>query len=92
MLFEWDDEKAAANLRNHGIDFQEAISLSVMHSLSNGSMAVRTRVKSVSVLLGMCNGTILHVTFTERGERIRLISARPAEKHERDDYYRENST
>jgi hypothetical protein len=42
-------------------------------------------------LLGMCDGTILHVTYTERGERIRIISARRAEKHEQEDYYRENS-
>jgi uncharacterized DUF497 family protein len=43
------------------------------------------------ILLGMCGGTILHVTYTERGECIRIISARRAEKHERDYYYRENA-
>jgi uncharacterized protein len=42
-------------------------------------------------LLGMCDGVILHVTYIERGEHIRLISARRAEKHEQDHYYRENS-
>ena len=42
-------------------------------------------------LVGLCNGTLVHVTYTERGERIRIISARRAEKHEQDDYYRENS-
>jgi uncharacterized DUF497 family protein len=39
----------------------------------------------------MAEGVLLHVTYTGRGERIRLISARRAERHERDDYYRENS-
>jgi uncharacterized protein len=34
---------------------------------------------------------ILHVTSTERGARIRIISARRAERHEQDDYYRENA-
>jgi uncharacterized DUF497 family protein len=34
---------------------------------------------------------ILQVTYTERGERIRIISARRANRHEQDDYYRENS-
>ena len=43
-------------------------------------------------LIGMCNGIILHVTYTERGERIRLISARKAKRYERDDYYRKNAT
>ena len=42
-------------------------------------------------LLGMCEGVILHATYTERGELIRIISARRAERHEQDDYYRENA-
>jgi len=42
-------------------------------------------------LIGMCDGVVIHVTYTERGERIRIISARRAEKHEQDDYYRKNS-
>ncbi len=42
-------------------------------------------------LLGMCDGVILHVTYTARGERIRIISARRLERHEQDDDYRENA-
>ncbi len=42
-------------------------------------------------LVGLCDGILIHVTYTERGERIRIISARRAERHEQDDYYRENS-
>lgn len=42
-------------------------------------------------LLGMCEGVILHVTFTERGERIRIISARRPERHEQDRCYRQNA-
>ena len=38
-----------------------------------------------------CEGVILHVTYTERGQRIRIISARRAERHEQDDYYRQNA-
>ncbi len=43
-------------------------------------------------LIGMCGGVVLHVTHTERGSRMRIISARRAERHEQDDYFRENST
>jgi uncharacterized DUF497 family protein len=39
----------------------------------------------------MCEGVILHVTYTERGNRMRVISARKARPHEQDDYYRENA-
>ena len=42
-------------------------------------------------VLGMCADVILHVTYAERGDRIRIISARRAERDEQDDYYRENS-
>jgi uncharacterized DUF497 family protein len=42
-------------------------------------------------LIGIAEGVLLHVTYTERSERIRLISARRAERYEQDDYYRENS-
>ncbi len=38
-------------------------------------------------LIGMCDGIILHITYTERGDRIRLISARKATKHEQNRYY-----
>ncbi len=38
-------------------------------------------------LLGMCDGMIIHVTYTERGECIRIISARRAGKDEQEHYY-----
>jgi uncharacterized DUF497 family protein len=45
-------------------------------------------------LLGMCNSVILHVTYTERGDVIWIISARRAKRHEHDHdiYFREDST
>ena len=42
-------------------------------------------------LLGICEGALLHVTYTERGELIWIISVRRAERHEQDHYFRENS-
>ena len=42
-------------------------------------------------LLDMWEGMILDVTYTERGERIRIISVRWVERHEQDDYYRQNA-
>ena len=41
-------------------------------------------------LLGMCQGTLLYVAFTERGQRTRIISARRAERHEQDRYFQES--
>jgi hypothetical protein len=42
-------------------------------------------------LLGMSEGPLLHVTYTERSERRRMISVRRATRHEQDHYYRENA-
>jgi uncharacterized DUF497 family protein len=43
-----------------------------------------------TILLASADGTLLVVVFVERGDRIRVISARKAERHEKDLYYKEN--
>jgi hypothetical protein len=90
--FEWDGEKAADNWRDHGVTFDEAIKafrdVFVVEWIDDREAYGEERVN----LLGMCGGVILHVTYTERGERIRIISARRAERHEQDDYYRQNAS
>jgi uncharacterized protein len=89
--FEWDDDKAAANWRTHGVAFHLAVKAFRdpfgVERIDDRENHGEKRIN----LLGMCEGVILHVTYTERGEHIRLISARRAEKHEQDNYYRENS-
>jgi uncharacterized DUF497 family protein len=45
------------------------------------------------VIIGMAKGRILlFVAYTERGERIRVISARRATQHEQDDYFEQNAS
>jgi uncharacterized DUF497 family protein len=39
----------------------------------------------------MRQGVILRITYAQRGERIRIISARRATRHEQDEYYRQNA-
>ena len=85
--FEWDAEKAAANLRKHGVSFDEAVTafadpLSVLlpdpdHSIGEE----RYLVLGVST-----KGRLLVVAFVERPPRTRIISARLATKRERQDY------
>ncbi len=90
-LFEWDDIKAAINWGNHGVAFSHAVKafrdLFAVEWIDDRKDYGEERIN----LLGMCNGVLIHVTYTERGDRIRLISARRAEKHEKDHYYSENS-
>jgi uncharacterized DUF497 family protein len=89
--FEWDDVKATANWRAHGVSFHHAINAFRdrfgVERFDDREDYGEERIN----LLGMCEGVILHVTYTERGERTRIISARRAERHEQDDYYRENA-
>jgi hypothetical protein len=91
MEFEWDDTKAASNLRDHGVSFAQATAAFrdpfAIERIDDRHHYGEERVN----LLGMCEGVILHVTYTERGQRIRIISARRAERHEQDDYYRQNA-
>jgi len=89
--FEWDDDKAAANWRHHGVSFDQAARAiadpSALENVDDREDYGEDRIN----LIGMCDGVLLHVTYTERGDRIRIISARQAERHEQDHYYRENA-
>jgi uncharacterized protein len=91
LEFEWDAEKAGTNFRNHGIAFQEAVKAFLDPFAIERIDERRDYGEERVNMLAMCDGVILHVTYTERSGRIRIISARRAERHEQEDYYRENS-
>jgi hypothetical protein len=85
--FEWDREKARANLRKHGVDFDEAATvfsdpLSVLVSDPDHSLDEQRFV----VLCVSRQGKLLVVTFAERPHRTRIISARLATSAERRSY------
>ena len=89
--FEWDDNKAARNYTKHGVTFYQAIKAFHDH-LAIEEIDERWDYGEERInLIGMCDGVILHVTYTERGGSIRIISARKAKKHEQDDYYCQNA-
>jgi uncharacterized DUF497 family protein len=85
--FEWDAAKAAANLRKHGVSFDEAVTafgdtLSIL--LPDPS---HSTTEERYLVMGLSNrGRLLVVAFVERPPRTRIISARLATKHERHDY------
>jgi uncharacterized DUF497 family protein len=90
-LFEWDDRKATGNWLIHGITFAQAVR-AFIHPLAIEHIDQRQDYGEERVnLFGMSDGVLLHVTYTERGNRIRIISARRAVRHEQDHYYRTNS-
>jgi uncharacterized DUF497 family protein len=89
--FDWHSAKAANNWRAHGVTFDQAAKAIVdpfsVEWIDDREAYGEERIN----LLGMCEGVLLHVTYTERDEGIWIISARRAERHEQDHYFRENS-
>ena len=88
--FEWDDAKNASNDVKHGVAFERA-RLVFSDPFGIGEYDDRAlQVEDRFATTGMVEGVLLMVAYTERGDRIRIISARRATRHERDDYYRQN--
>jgi uncharacterized DUF497 family protein len=82
MHFEWDDAKAAKNLRKHRVSFEEAVFYDWLGV--TGADPDHSEGEERLVTFGMSSaGQLLVVSHTERGEAIRIISARIATQSER---------
>ncbi|MCA1612979.1 MAG: BrnT family toxin [Acidobacteria bacterium] len=87
QTFEWDEEKADRNLSKHGVSFAEGstvfadpLSLTIPDPLHSAD-------EERFVTLGLSyRERWVAVVYVERGERVRIISARPATPRERKDY------
>lgn len=87
LLFEWDEDKAAANIRKHGISFETAGRVFQDDSLIEIFDSLHSEDENRMLAIGLVD-EILSVVYTERHEQtIRLISARKATKKERSMYY-----
>lgn len=85
MGFQWDPVKSAANEAKHGISFDQAAQIFRARTLKRVD-ARRDYREERFVALGVYDGEVLCVVFTERDGDIRLISARKASRHERKAY------
>ena len=82
---EWDPRKAAANLKKHGVDFADAVT--VLHDEQAITIRDDEGDEERFVTIGMdALGNVLVVVYTWRGERPRFISARKATPQERGQY------
>jgi uncharacterized protein len=87
MKFEWDPDKNESNDRKHGVSFEEAMTV----WFDEWALISPDQRNSVGELregiIGVSKSQILIlVVFTQRENRIRIISARPVTKRERDGY------
>ena len=83
--FEWDDRKAGRNFRDHGVTFEEARAAFG----DSDCMEEDDPDPDEERFSRLCRRgqQVFVVVYTERGNRIRIISARPASKHEQRTYF-----
>ena len=85
--FEWSDAKARTNLSKHGVSFPVARRVFddpyAVDEIDDRSNSREERFN----IIGMAKGVLLTVTYTERSDRIRIISARRATRREQDSYF-----
>jgi uncharacterized protein len=87
LRFTWDPKKAAANLRKHRVAFPEAATAFADPLSVTIPDPEHSQAEDRFILLGQSErGRLLVVAHTERGDTLRLISARLATRPERRDY------
>jgi uncharacterized DUF497 family protein len=85
--FEWDEAKAQSNLQKHGVSLDEATSV-----FANPLAAIfpdpdHSQDELREIIVGHSErNRLLVVSFTERGDAVRIISARAATARERKGY------
>lgn len=87
LEFEWNPAKAAANVVKHGVSFEEASTVFGDRLSLTTPDPRHSQGEARFAILGLsARNRLLAVYFAERGERIRIISARQATRRERTDY------
>ena len=84
--FEWNDEKAERNLRDHGVAFEDALPVFLdpyrLEVEDDREDYGETRYYAI----GIVNDVVLAVIYTWREARVRIISARKATRAEQRKY------
>jgi uncharacterized protein len=88
LIFDWDERKAKSNARKHGVSFEEASSVfgdALSITIPDPVHSSERETRFVSIGLSI-QRRLLVIVHTDRGARIRLITARVATRHERKIY------
>ena len=84
MQFEWDRDKASANLKKHRVSFDEAATIFYDPLAATFDDPDHSRQERRFLTIGYSsNGRLLVVSHTERGDSLRIVNARPASAKER---------
>ena len=87
VQFEWEEAKARSNLRKHGISFELAVRVFADECRMERLDGCRSDEERW-ITTGLVEGTEMVIAYTLRGDVVRLISARRAERYEREEYWR----
>ena len=87
LEFEWEPDKAARNLRKHNVSFQEGATIFGDETGATVYDPDHSAAEDRFLTIGYSNrGRLLIVSHTDRGNRIRIISARLLKPSERRQY------
>ena len=90
LTFEWDSRKARSNIAKHGVTFEEASTVFADSLSPTIPDPEHSESEQRYVTMGRAfTGKLLVVAHTDRGDNIRLISARRASRRERRSYEKE---
>ena len=83
--FEWDDQKAASNLRTHGVKFEDAAQ-TFFDPFARFGDASPPHEKREYIVGYTFDRDLLYTVYVERGLNVRIVSARQATSQERRKY------
>ena len=87
MEFEWDEAKATSNEQKHGVSLSEAMTVFGDPLSLTGYDPGHSDDEDRFITIGLSTvGRLLIVSHTDRGDKIRIISARVASRAERKEY------
>jgi uncharacterized DUF497 family protein len=90
MSYEWDEQKRQINVKKHGVDFND-----VPEVFDGDTVTIPDERfdygENRFIVIGILKNMVVVVVYTERGENIRIISARKATKNEQIYYFQQIS-
>ncbi len=87
MIYEWDAEKAKANLRKHGVSFEDAATVFLDSLALTFPDPYHSGGEEREITIGhSTTRRVVFVSHCQRGSRVRIISARKATRRERKQY------
>lgn len=86
MKFEWDEDKAESNIQKHGVTFEEAAEVFFDPFYQTGDASVDDNEERDFIIGFTFSQRLLLAVYTERKDKMRIISARVATRAERKVY------